>query len=86
MENRINQVMELADGRKYIVVKQAIYKGNNYYVSMRLTENEEDVTDEIIVFQEIDNNGQKSVQKVTDPNLFSLVCKYVGLLDENTKI
>ena len=82
MENRINQVMELADGRKYVVIKQAIYKGNNYFVSMRLTDDEEDVTDEIIVFQEVEHEGQKSVQKVKDPNLLSLVCKYVGVLEE----
>ena len=82
MENRINQVMELADGRKNDVIKQAIYKGNNYFVSMRLTDDEEDVTDEIIVFQEVEHEGQKSVQKVKDPNLFSLVCKYVGVLEE----
>ena len=82
MENRINQVMELADGRKYVVIKQAIYKGNNYFVSMRLTDDEEDVTDEIIVFQEVEHEGQKSVQKVKDPNLFSLICKYVGVLEE----
>lgn len=82
MENRINQVMELADGRKYVVIKQAIYKGNNYFVSMRLTEDEEDVLDEIVVFQEVEHEGQKSVQKVKDPNLFSVICKYVGVLDE----
>ena len=82
MENRINQVMELADGRKYVVIKQAIYKGNNYFVSMRLTDDEEDVLDEIVVFQEVEYEGQKSVQKVKDPNLFSVICKYVGVLDE----
>ncbi len=82
MENRINQVMELADGKKYIVIKQAIYKGDNYFVSMPLTDDEEDVTDEIIVFQEIEHEGKRSVQKVKDPNLFSLVCKYVGVLEE----
>ena len=49
---------------------------------MRLTDDEEDVTDEIIVFQEVEHEGQKSVQKVKDPNLFSLVCKYVGVLEE----
>ena len=82
MENRINQVMELADGRKYVVIKQAIYKGNNYFVSMRLTDDEEDILDEIVVFQEVEHEGQKSVQKVKDPNLFSVICKYVGVLDE----
>ncbi len=82
MENRINQVMELADGRKYVVLKQAIYKGDNYFVAIRTTDNEEDVTDEFVVFQEVDYNGQKSVKKIKDPNLVSLICKYVGLLEE----
>lgn len=81
MENRINQVMELADGKKYVVVKQAIYKGNNYFVSMQLTDDEEDVLDEVVVFQEVEHEGKKSVQRVQNPDLFSLVCKYVGLLE-----
>ena len=63
MINRINQVMELANGKKYVVIKQAIYKGDNYFVAIRTTDNEEDVTDEFVVFQEVDYNGQKSVKK-----------------------
>ena len=82
MQNRINQVMELADGRKYAVIKQAIYKGSTYYVSMRLTDDEENVTDEMVVFEEVDQKGQKSVLKVKDKNLLQLILEYVGLVTE----
>jgi len=83
MENRINQVMELADGNKYVVMKQAFYKNENYYVTAKLTENEDDVLEEFLVFKQVNNNGQDCMLKVDDPSLVKLVCKYVGLLDEN---
>lgn len=84
MINRINQVMELADGKKYVVVKQAIYKGKTYYVSLRLTDDEENVMEELVVFEEVDFNNQKSVQKVKDQNILKLVLEYVGLLNEES--
>ena len=84
MINRINQVMNLADGKKYVVIKQAIYKGTTYYVSMRLTDDEEDVIEELVVFEEVDFNNQKAVQKVEDQNILKLVLEYVGLLNEES--
>lgn len=81
MENRINQVMELENGKKYVVIKQAVYKEHNYYVSARLTDDEEDILEEYVIFEEVDYNGKKSVLEVKDANLYKLVAKYVGLLD-----
>ena len=81
MINRINQVMELENGKKYVVFKQAVYKGHNYYVSARLTDDEEDVLDEYVIFEEVDYNGKKSVLEVKDADLYKLIAKYVGLLD-----
>ncbi len=83
MTNRINQVMELADGKKYVIIKQAIYKGDTYYVSLRLTDDEENVMEELVIFEEVDINGQKSVKKVNDYNLAKLIFKYVGLSPED---
>ena len=84
MINRINQVMELADGKKYVVVKQAIYKFKTYYVCLRVTDDEENVLEELVVFEEVDYNNQKSVQKVKDQNILKLVLEYVGLLNEES--
>lgn len=81
MENRINQVMELENGKKYVVIKQAVYKEHNYFVSARLTDDEQDILEEYVIFEEVEYKGKKSVKKVTDSNLYKLIVKYVGLLD-----
>ena len=82
MINRINQIMELANKEKYLVLKQAIYKEKNYYVALQVTDVEENITEKVVVFEQVNVNGQESVQKVSDPSIATLVCKYVGLVDE----
>jgi len=89
IENRINKIMELADGDKYIIVKQAIYKDESYYVAVKVTDDEEDVVDikeleddNIKVLHEVIFEGQPAVEDVTDPDLFKLIVKYVGLEEE----
>ena len=81
MENRINQLMCLADGRKYAIVKQAVYRGTNYFVAARVTEDEEDVLEEFEIFEEIENNGERSVQAVKDAKLVELIARHVGLYE-----
>ena len=33
MENKTNQVLELANGKEYVVLRQVVYKGDTYYVT-----------------------------------------------------
>ena len=70
--------MVLENGKKYIVIKQAVYKCHNYYVSARLTDDEEDILEEYVIFEEVDYNGKKAVLEVKDADLYKLVAKYVG--------
>lgn len=79
MVNHIHEKMTLEDGKKYIIMKQAIYKNENYYVAVRLTDDEEDVKDEYKVFHEIIVEGETRVEEVSDPATFNLVLSYVGL-------
>lgn len=74
--------MELANKEKYLVLKQAIYKEKTYYIAIQITDDEENITEKVVVFEQVDVDGQESVQKVSDPSLATLVCKYVGLVDE----
>ena len=74
--------MELANKEKYLVLKQAIYKEKTYYIAIKITDDEENITEKVVVFEQVDVDGQESVQKVSDPSLATLVCKYVGLVDE----
>ncbi|MEG2457580.1 MAG: hypothetical protein RSB41_01655 [Bacilli bacterium] len=74
MENRINQVMLLGDGRKYFVVKQVVYKTETYFVCLGVKENEEDFTDEISLIKEVKNDkGEAFAEKVTDPKVLETI-------------
>lgn len=79
MVNHIHEKMTLEDGRKYIVIKQAVYKKDNYYVAARLSENEEDIIDEYKVFHEIIIEGENRVEEVADNTIFQLILSHVGL-------
>ena len=41
MENRTNQVLKLANNKEYVVLRQVVYKGNTYYVTSEI-KNEDD--------------------------------------------
>lgn len=89
MENRINKIMGLSDGNKYIVIKQAIYKNESYYIAAKINEEETDIEDisninegNLRVLHEFNGEGQATVETVTDPDLFKLIIKYTGLEEE----
>lgn len=79
MENRINKIMELSDGSKYIVVKQAIYRNENYFVVAKITSDEENVENDFKVVHEVINDAKSTIEEVNDEGLFKLIIKYVGL-------
>lgn len=81
MENRINQVMELANGEKHIILRQAIYEDENYYVCAKLTDDEKSVTEEFELLHEFELGGQKLIEGVTDVELAETIFEYVGLLE-----
>lgn len=78
MENLTNQVLALANGKKYFVLRQAVYKGNTYFLSAELTEDEEDFTNNFIFLQKVGDEGLK-VKKVTDKNIIEILAKNIKL-------
>ena len=68
MENRINQVMTLGNGEKYLILRQAIYEDENYYVCVKTTDDAKEVTDSYELLHEFLNDGVKVAQiaKVRD--------------------
>lgn len=77
MENRINSVLELANGEKYVVINQAIYQNKNYYLVGKTTDDEEDLTGEIKVVEEVMQDNTLGVRIVKDPKLLDLLIKYL---------
>ena len=76
MENLINNILTLDNNEKYMVINQALYQNKNYFLVAKVTDDEEDVTDEIKLLEETDVNGQKAVQLVTDESIIELLAKY----------
>lgn len=79
MENRINQIIVLGNDKKYIILKQAIYNNDNYYVAARVTEDEEDVTNEFAMLHEVNKDGNLFVEIVTDPAVMQILLKHLDI-------
>ena len=78
MENLTNQVLDLANGKKYFVLRQAVYKGVTYFLAAELTDDEEDFT-----------NNFKFLEKVEGDELLVKVVKdkaTIEVLAKNIKI
>ena len=78
MENRINSILELANNEKYVVINQAIYQDRNYFLVAKITDDEEDLTGEIKIVEEVMQDGVLGVKIVTDPKLLELLAKYLN--------
>ncbi len=78
MENLTNQILDLANGKKYFVLRQAVYKGNTYFLAAGVTEDEEDFTNDFVFLQKVEGDGLK-VKKVTDQSVIDVLAKNIKL-------
>lgn len=84
MENLTNQILELDDGSKYFVLRQAAYKGKTYYFAGEIEDNEEEFTGEFIFLEKINSEddsegGGFSVEEVVDPDVLRVLAKNIKL-------
>ena len=77
-ENRINSVFELANDEKYVVINQAIYKGTNYFLIAKLTEDEKDLAGDVKIVEEKMKDGILGIELVKDVKLLELLTKYLA--------
>ena len=82
MENRMNQVMTLGNGEKYLILRQAIYEDEKYYVCVKTTDDAKEVTDSYELLHEFLNDCVKVVEAVTDWDLAQTIFEYVGLMED----
>lgn len=78
MENLTNQILDLANGKKYFVLRQAVYKGNTYFLAAGVTDDEEDFTNDFVFLQKVEDNGLK-VKKVTDQAVIEVLAKNIKI-------
>lgn len=77
MENRINKIMTLKDGKKYIVLNQAIYKEKNYFFVVRINESGDDVTEEFRIIEEVIKEDKRYIRDVKDEKMIQLLSRYL---------
>ena len=78
MINRINSILELANNEKYVVINQAVYKGTNYFLIARISDDEKDLTGDIKIVEEKLKDGVLGIELVKDVKLLELLTKYLG--------
>lgn len=79
MENRINQVIKIDEYTKYLILRQAIYNNDNYFVCVRLIDNE--LSEDFELLHEIKENDNIYVELVTEEKTYNLLLRKLGLLD-----
>ncbi len=77
MENRINKVMTLKNGQKYVVLNQAIYKDTNYFFVVGVSEDGTNVTDDFHIVEEVAKDGKHYIRDVEDQKMIELLSKYL---------
>ena len=78
MENITNQILDLENGKKYFVLRQAVYKGTTYFLGAEVTPDEEDFTNEFVFLERI-GEGDLMVKKVTDKSIIEVLAKNIKI-------
>ena len=81
MENRINKILTLENGKKLMVLHQAIYNDDNYLVCSEVVDNDQDLSDEPILVHEIKSEGGIEIEIVEDSDLAEFILQHLNLMD-----
>ena len=79
MENRINKIMTLTDGKKYIILNQAIYKETNYLFVVRVSEDLTNIEEEFRIIEEVKKDDKRYIRDVKDEKMIQLLSKYLQI-------
>ena len=71
MENRINKVVELEDGRQMFIVNQVNYKGRIFFLANETIG--DDVTDNFMILEEVRVYTDSYVEEVEELELFDKI-------------
>lgn len=77
MDNKIHQVIKLETGNRYIILRQAIYKNDNYYIASKLDKYDNPLADELAFFHELVVDGKLKVEEVTNTELIKYLYSYM---------
>lgn len=79
MENLTNQIIELDNGSKYFILRQALYKGVTYFLAVEVSDDGEKFTNNFIFLERKDEEGQFIVEEVEDEHILSVLAKNIKI-------
>ena len=79
MENLTNQVLTLANGKGYLVLRQAVYRGGVYYLAAEVTPDGEEFTNEFVFFEREEIDGKFNVKKVKDEAILKVLASNIKI-------
>lgn len=82
MNNKINKVITLEDGKKLFVLKQAIYKGENYYMVAEVSKDGETLYDKFALLHEVNKDGSEFIETVKDPKTAEILLSHISFEGE----
>lgn len=77
MTNKINHILTLDDGLKFLVINQVIYRNTNYYFVARITDDESDITGEYRIVEEIKKGEDIYLSTVKDAETIRTLAEYL---------
>lgn len=69
--DRTNQLMELANGEKFAVLKQFNKEDATYYFVVGVNKEEDELTNEFTLFMEYTKDGKTFMKEIKDPEILS---------------
>ena len=78
MENKTNQVLELANNKEYVVLRQVVYKGDTYYVTSEIHNGGDDFDKNLTLLKETTEDGKTYVSIVRDPEIVKIVMDHIA--------
>jgi len=77
--SRVNQVIKLDNGNSYVILKQAIYKNDNYYIASKLDLNNNPIAEELSFFREFTLDNDLKLEEITDIELMNYLYSYMKI-------
>jgi len=77
MESKVNKVIKLETGDKYVILRQAVYKNEVYYIAAKLDKDENPLANDISFFHEVVFDGKEKVEQINDGDLIKYLYSYM---------
>ena len=78
MENKTNKVIELANNKEYLILRQIVYKNDTYYVASEISNDGEEFDKDLTVLKQTEEDGKIYVNIVNNPEIIKIIMEHIS--------